>query len=96
LCSLDPINIQINKNTPAPGQYGRGIEINALGKYTLSTIKNSRAANWSPSKKRFSQIRTNETPGPGVYNPSDYTNGGLYVLSNFKNRGTPAIIRPTK
>ena len=37
----------------------------------------------------------NETPGPGVYNPSDYNNG-LYVLSNFKNRGAPNITRPSK
>lgn len=91
----DPMNISIKKNTPAPGHYGRGIEINALGVYSLSTIKNSKAAAWSPSKKRFSQVRTNQTPGPGNYNPSDYSNG-LYVLSNFKNRGTPHIIRPNR
>jgi hypothetical protein len=35
------MNISIKKNTPAPGQYGRGIELNALGNYPLSTIKNS-------------------------------------------------------
>lgn len=53
------------------------------------------AATWSPSKKRFGQLRKNETPGPGVYNPTDYNNG-LYVLSNFKNRGTPHMLKPTR
>jgi hypothetical protein len=87
--------LSIKKNTPAPGQYGRGVEINALGIYTLSTIKNSKAAAWSPSKKRFNPLQYNDNPGPGVYNPSDYSNGN-YVLSNFKNRGTPHIMRPSK
>jgi hypothetical protein len=91
----DPLNISLKKNTPAPGQYGRGVEINALGKYSLSTIKNSRAAAWSPSKKRFGEIRLNNNPGPGVYNPTDYTNG-IYVLSNFKNRGTPSMMKPSR
>ena len=87
------MNISIKKNTPAPGQYGRGIEINALGLYCVSTISNSKAAAFSPSKHRFLQQRPSQTPGPGVYNPSDYTNG-QYVTSNFKNRGSPHYIRP--
>ena len=31
--------------------------------------------------------RNLETPGPGSHNPSDY-NGGVYLLSNFRNHGT--------
>lgn len=69
---IDPLNISMKQNTPAPGHYGRGIEINKLGVYSLSTIKNSKAATWSPSKKRFGHPRLSETPGPGVYNPNDY------------------------
>jgi len=49
----DPINVAIKKNNPPPGFYGQGIEINKYGKYALSTISNSKAANWSPSKSRF-------------------------------------------
>jgi len=85
----------MKKNTPAPGFYGQGIEMNALGVYSLSTVKNSKAAAWSPSKQRFTLVRRNETPGPGVYNPSDYCNG-IYVLSNFKNRGAPHIRKPSR
>lgn len=77
----------IKKNVPAPGHYGQGIEINKTGKYAISTIKNSKAANWSPNKKRFDDRRRTETPGPGVYSPSDYS-GGLYLLSGNKNHGT--------
>jgi hypothetical protein len=45
----------IKKNIPGPGTYGMGIEINKYGVYNLSTISNSRAANWSPAKERFSK-----------------------------------------
>ena len=87
------MNISIKKNTPAPGQYGRGIEINPLGLYCVSTISNSKAAAFSPSKHRFQPERPSVTPGPGVYNPSDYTNGH-YLTSNFKNRGSPSYTKP--
>jgi hypothetical protein len=58
----------------------------------LSTIKNSKAANWSPSR-RFNMRRASDTPGPGVYNPSDYQNGH-YLLSNFKTHGPPSFSKP--
>ena len=89
---LDPINLAIKKNNPPPGYYGQGIEINKYGKYALSTISNSKAANWSPSKSRFDERRRTETPGPGVYNPSDNING-KFVLSGTINHGT-SIMRP--
>jgi hypothetical protein len=88
------VNIDAKKQVPPPGHYGRGIEINKKGNYPLSTIPNSRAAVWSPHKgNRFQSRRQSDTPGPGVYNPSDYSQG-LYLLSTFKNHGTPQMIRP--
>lgn len=86
--TIDPLEISIKQNTPAPGQYGRGIEINKLGLYSLSTVRNSLAQRFSPAKQRFQQIKVNETPGPGGYNPSDYSHGGSYILSNHRNTGT--------
>ena len=59
--------------------------------YRLSTIENSRAAAWSPSKKRFEDdLRHKRSiPGPGDYYPSDQLNGtSQYLLSNFKSYGT--------
>jgi len=51
---LDPQNIVIKENVPGPGHYDNGgMEINKLGIYSLSTIKNSKAAAWSPNKERF-------------------------------------------
>ena len=38
LIIIDPMNISIKINNPGPGHYGRGIEINPLGIYSLSTI----------------------------------------------------------
>ena len=74
-----------------PGTYGYGIEINKYGVYGLSTIENSRAAAWSPSKKRFvDDLRHKKNlPGPGDYDPSDQIGGtSQYLLSNFKSYGT--------
>ena len=89
----DPVNIEKKKKVPGPGHYGRGIEINPMGNYPLSTISNSRASQWSPNKNRFLRMRPSETPAPGTYNPSDYSNG-KYHLSTFRNGGTPTIVRP--
>jgi hypothetical protein len=89
------MNISIKKNTPAPGTYGRGIEINSTGNYCLSTIPNSRAAAWSPSKSRFIHSRPSVSPGPGVYNPTDYNNGN-YVLSQFKSGGITTMRKPER
>lgn len=72
---IEPINTSIKNNVPGPGTYGAGIEINKYGKYNLSTISNSRAAKWSPSKNRFVDEfgYKKDLPGPGGYNPSDYS-----------------------
>lgn len=79
----------MRQNVPGPGHYGAGIEINKTGVYPLSTVENSRAAAWSPSKNRFVDMNKfkNELPGPGEYNQSDYRQG-IYVLSKFKNSGS--------
>ena len=86
---LEPLAINVRKNIPGPGHYGQGIEINKYGVYRLSTIENTRAAAWSPSKKRFEDdLRHKRTlPGPGDYYPSDQL-AGQYLLSNFKSYGT--------
>ena len=87
---LEPLMSNIKKNIPGPGTYGMGIEINKYGVYNLSTISNSRAANWSPAKERFNKQELKEkikVPGPGSYNPNDY-DGVQYLLSNFKTYGT--------
>lgn len=85
----EPLAINVRKNIPGPGHYGQGIEINKYGVYRLSTIENTRAAAWSPSKKRFEDdLRHKRTlPGPGDYYPSDQL-AGQYLLSNFKSYGT--------
>lgn len=60
------------------------------GKYALSKNENSKAATWSPLKKERAQddaFSKHENPGPGMYNPSDYSEG-MYILSKFKNKGT--------
>jgi hypothetical protein len=90
---IEPINTCIKNNVPGPGTYGQGIEINKFGKYSISTIANSRAANWSPSKKRFidENRHKREIPGPGVYFPSDYNGNMGYVLSTNKNLGSVKI-----
>mmetsp|Transcript_2740 Transcript_2740/g.4685 ORF Transcript_2740/g.4685 Transcript_2740/m.4685 type:complete len:128 (+) Transcript_2740:430-813(+) len=88
----EPYVINEKENVPGPGHYEPGMDINKLGVYSLSTISNSRAAAWSPSKKRFVDQNKHkaEIPGPGEYNPSDY-NAGSYILSNFKNYGSIRI-----
>jgi hypothetical protein len=87
--------INIKKGTPGPGSYGQGpIQINKLGVYSISTIKNSKAANWSPSKQRFIDHNSHKKdyPAPGHYNPTDYSQGS-YLLSTFKNGGSVKIIK---
>eukprot|EP00356_Strombidium_inclinatum_P004663 CAMPEP_0170492266 /NCGR_PEP_ID=MMETSP0208-20121228/11946_1 /TAXON_ID=197538 /ORGANISM="Strombidium inclinatum, Strain S3" /LENGTH=150 /DNA_ID=CAMNT_0010767977 /DNA_START=479 /DNA_END=931 /DNA_ORIENTATION=- len=88
----EPTVLNMKKNIPGPGAYDPGVEINKYGVYSVSTISNSRAAAWSPSKQRFvdAQKHRTEVPGPGEYNASDYQ-GGVYVLSTFKNQGSIKI-----
>ena len=62
----EPLSINLKRNTPGPGSYGQGIEINKYGVYQLSTISNSKAAAWSPNKKRFEEDPSKRNvPGPG-------------------------------
>jgi len=72
------------------------IGIDSIGKYTLSTLPNSRASVWSPLKsKRFKTelSSVNDNPPPGTYNPSDMdSNNGGYILSNFKTLGTRRMV----
>lgn len=68
-----------------------------MGKYPISTLPNSRAANWSPSKIRFydSNRHTKYLPGPGAYDPSDIeSNSNSYIVSNFRNTGNVKFIKP--
>jgi len=63
-----------------------------MGKYVLSTVRNSGAQNWSPSKgTRFKDSELRDAvnhPPPGTYNPSDRdSSNGNYILSNFKTLG---------
>jgi hypothetical protein len=90
---IETINTNIKNNVPGPGHYGQGIEINKYGVYSISTISNTRAANWSPSKKRFVDENRlkKDIPGPGVYNPSDYSGSVGYILSTNKNVGSVKI-----
>jgi len=66
------------------------MNLNKYGVYHISTMKNSRAAKWSPSKKRFIDDNRHKKkfPGPAAYNPSDYNNSIGYVLSNNINHGS--------
>ena len=60
-------------------------------------FRNSRAANWSPSKNRFidANRRSKDMPGPGAYNPSDIDSSqGGYIVSNFRNTGNVKFIKP--
>lgn len=86
----DPVRLSIKNDIPGPGIYGFGVELNKRGVYALSNNENSKAATWSPLKKDRTEEASytkHENPGPGMYNPSDYSDG-LYILSKFKNKGT--------
>lgn len=90
----DPANISIKQDVPGPGHYP-SISLNKYGVYKLSIMKNSKAARWSPSKKRFidDQAYKKAIPGPGTYYPSDYTNDSGYVLSTNINTGSGPKMR---
>lgn len=96
-CVTDPEVITKRSNIPGPGTYEEVICITKYGQSPLSTISNSRAANWSPSKQRFAPGNQSmrDTPGPGQYTPSDCVSGN-YVLSTTRNGGSIKMIRDTK
>ena len=50
---IDPLVLNMKADVPGPGIYGNPVEMNKYGKYTLSTMENSKAAAWSPTKQRF-------------------------------------------
>lgn len=82
---------------PGPGTYDELNMTDKYGVYKLSTLTNSKAANWSPSKQRFpGDCREKaQVPAPGHYNPSDQV-GSQYLLSNFKNYGSKVYKPLTK
>lgn len=87
----DPAVLRRKADVPGPGLYGSPLELNKMGVYVLSTVENSRATKWSPSKTRFvdNDYYRRNTPGPGNYNPSDYDSStGMYITSKFRNRGS--------
>lgn len=91
----EPEEVAKKEATPGPGMY-RTIEMDSVGKYTVSNIPNSKAQVWSPAKsKRFKdELRhTFEKPEPCTYNPSDtHSMNDSYILSTFKNPGIKRII----
>ena len=64
---IDPEVITIRSNTPGPGTYDDILCMSKRGQSPISTVSNSRAANWSPSKVRFGpdNMSMRDTPGPG-------------------------------
>lgn len=83
----------MKQNGPGPGAYEDKLELNGRGHYVLSTISNTRVSKISPKKKKY-HISRNVSPGPGGYTPRDQNSSGEYTLSQFKNLGVPAIIKP--
>ena len=73
LFHIEPLNINVKQNIPGPGTYGQGVEINKYGVYKVSTMRNSKAAYWSPSKYRFNDDDRlkRHLPGPGQYRMGD-------------------------
>ena len=97
LSTSDPEIITQRSNVPGPGTYEEVIQITKDGRSPVSTVSNSRAAQWSPSKKRFppGNQAMRDTPGPGQYTPSDCVSGN-YVVSTFRNGGSIRMIRDTR
>lgn len=56
----------------------------------MTNCRNSKAPQISPRGERFKNVELTQklfVPGPGSYDPIDYTDG-TYILSQFKNPGT--------
>lgn len=81
------------EDLPGPGTY-LSLGIHSEGKYILSTLKNSGAACWSPSKGN--RFKTNkyqiENPPPGSYDVSDRKDGN-YILSKYRSAGV-RLLKP--
>jgi hypothetical protein len=83
----DSARSSIKRNVPGPGAYDPKTGLDAVGKYTLSTISNSKATTISPSK-RFSILIQSKGPGPGAYDPKDYLDSsGNYFSAKYKSSG---------
>ena len=65
----EPLNINIKNQHPGPGTYEFTDNINKFGVYRNSVLRNSLAAHWSPSNKRFEDENRHLKfiPGPGTY-----------------------------
>jgi len=85
-----PLNINIKNSNPGPGAYGPGVEINKFGVYNVSNLRNSLAANWSPSSRFVDELRHSKNfPGPGTYREVDcMSESGKFISSNYKSPGS--------
>lgn len=79
----EPASLMKKQNVPGPGTYPL-IGIDKMGRYPLSTFKNSGAQTWSPAPSTR-QSRREPLPGPGAHNvlPDSFSSSN-YVLSNNK------------
>ena len=67
-----PLSINIKNSNPGPGAYDEKGEINRYGVYNVSHLRNSLAANWSPSARFDDPLRhSRHLPGPGTYREVD-------------------------
>lgn len=81
--NLEPASLMKKQNVPGPGSYPV-IGIDKMGRYPVSTFKNSGAQTWSPAPTSRRSLREN-LPGPGAHNvmPDSFSSSN-YVLSNYK------------
>ena len=65
----DPMYINIKNQIPGPGYYEQKLNLNRVGVYKISNMRNSLAATWGPAGKRFLEENRNTKhfPGPGQY-----------------------------
>ena len=83
-----PLSINIKNSNPGPGAYEQKLEINKYGVYNVSHLRNSLAANWSPSPRFEDTLRHSKNlPGPGSYREVDCISNksGKYVSSMCKS-----------
>ena len=85
-----PVNLTTQRQNPGPGAYEPRTTTNAIGKYFISTIKNTGAPAFSlPSLPRFDKERKHDVPGPGQYTLKTGISDPAYqFLSSFKSPKT--------
>lgn len=95
-----PLSINIKNSNPGPGAYKPQIEINKFGKYNVSTLRNSLAANWSPSARFVDDLRHSKNfPGPGSYRDVDCMTQNSemkFISSNFRSPESTRFKYPKK